>query len=151
MYKDELYKIMDNAEGLSKEEIYKMVDKYADLMQKVMDTINETDQDLYNDVTLCLYEMANGETLTQEMAQNWVENMQPYGEKWTFDDIKKAVNIDLTNEMLIAYYVYMNMYYNDFYNTIRDNIPMYVNLAKNKIEDIDKPENYLYKEFKMYY
>lgn len=83
-------------------------------------------------------EVAYSVSLTD--AQRIVRNMQPYGERWTYDDIAdfvKARGVDDT----IDYYLVMNMMCNDYYRTANeygvDKAEFYFSLARDFINDPD--------------
>lgn len=58
MHKEYIKKIMENSESYSKEDIYKMIDKYGCLMEETMDHLKECDEKLYDEIECSLYEMA---------------------------------------------------------------------------------------------
>lgn len=148
MHKEYVKKIMENTENLSKDEIYKIIDEYGCLMEKTMDHIKECDSELYEEIEECLYEMAYGKVISEPIAKKWVKSMQPYGEKWTYEETTDILRKNNSSINPIEFYVVMNMMYNDYENSIGDDINMYVKLTRDWLKDKDVSENKLYNYYK---
>lgn len=148
MHKEYVKKIMENTENFSKDEIYKLVDEYGCLMEKALDHMKECDEKLYEEIEDCLYEMAYGKTISESMAKKWVQKMEPYGEKWSLEDTTNILRKNNLNLNSIDFYVVMNMMYNDYENTIGDDMTMYIKLARDWLKDEDAKENKLYNYYK---
>jgi hypothetical protein len=86
--------------------------------------------------------------LNKEMAVKWVENMRPRGEHWTMDDTTNAMksmgySLDPTEFFVVA-----NMMYNDYYDLVKDNESLALELAEDWLEDEDAKECKLYEYWK---
>ncbi len=148
MHKEYLKKIMENTDNLSKDEIYKLVDKYGCLMEKTMDHIKDCDEELYEEIEDSLYEMAYGKVISEEMAKRWVSKMEPFGEKWTLEETTEVLRKNNLSLNPIDFYVVLNMMYNDYGKTIGDDTTMYIKLARDWLKDEDAKEHKLYNYYK---
>ena len=111
------------------------------MFEIVMDHLEHCDKKLYDELEMKLYEMANGKILNQKMAEKLVDNMKPYGMRWTIDEvdeIKRQYGFDTLRT--IDFFVVMNSAYNDFRDIFEDRIEMYVRYAKDFIDDEDAKE-----------
>lgn len=77
-----------------------------------------------------------------EDAENAVRNMKPYGEHWTYADIKNYLaDKGVEDDELCDYYVVMNMAYNDYRRTAErygiDRPEFYYDIAYDYINDED--------------
>lgn len=120
----------------------------TDIIDMLICNAKETDVELYNHVESLLYEMAYGKMLNKEMAVKWVKNMRPRGEHWTMDDTTNAMksmgySLDPTEFFVVA-----NMMYNDYYDLVKDNESLALELAEDWLEDEDAKECKLYEYWK---
>lgn len=77
-----------------------------------------------------------------EDAEHAVRNMKPYGEHWTYADIKNYLaDKGVEDDELCDYYVVMNMAYNDYRRTAErygiDRPEFYYDIAYDYINDED--------------
>lgn len=125
----------------------------ANMMEDGMNRLKRYDKDSYNTYKMEVYELANGKSLTPEMAKKWVESMSPGG-KWTMEqtnEIKRKHGI--TNISDVSFYAVMNMLYSDMRNILGDgeseeSCEKYVKATKDWLEDPDGAEDKLYKYWK---
>ena len=120
----------------------------TDIIDMLICNAKETDVELYNHIESLLYEMAYGKMLNKEMAVKWVKNMRPRGEHWTMDDTTNAMksmgySLDPTEFFVVA-----NMMYNDYYDLVKDNESLALELAEDWLEDEDAKECKLYEYWK---
>lgn len=78
-------------------------------------------------------------------AQEIVGRMEPYGEHWTMETIKKFLSDKpVSSDENLHYYLVMNMMYNDYRRTAEkfgtDTAEFYFYLAQDFIEDPDAKE-----------
>ena len=90
--------------------------KLSDIFEKTMEHLEKCDKNTFDKYEMELYEMANGERLTDKMKIEWVENMHPIA-KWNLQDIEKIYSRYAINMPLHSFYVIMNMLYSDM-NTV---------------------------------
>ena len=119
----------------------------GNFLEKVMDCLEDLHPDIYKKYLLKLYEIAYGKKLNEELALNWILSMKPYGLKWDKEqtsNVLKEKNINNINE--IDFWAMMNAMYNDYYNTVKEDVEEYYNLAKDFINDEDgsKEKVYMY-------
>ena len=82
--------------------------------------------------------MAYGNTLSKEMAEKIVNNMKPYGKKWTLNqtmDIQEKYGLDRLKST--DFFVVMNSAYNDYNDIFDDKLDLYVKFAEDFINDED--------------
>ena len=139
--KTDLDKIIDNGR-------IEDMRKLTVILEEAIDLAKDCDPEWYHKIETCLYEMANGKILTEEMAHEWVESMQPLGEKWSmYDTTSVAEQYGIRLDPL-SWYVVMNMMINDYRDTIGDNLDLAVGLAKDWLNDKDSVEHKLYCYYK---
>lgn len=129
--------------------------KLGSMLAELINMTETSHPELYEDYSVCLYEMAYGKVLTREMAEEIVSNMEPYGEYWDFETttaVKNQVGIkDITD---VDFYVVMNKSYNDNKNTVDafvleedKKLQMYISLTKDFVGDIDAKDGKVYTYF----
>ena len=115
-----------------------------ELKEVLVDTISyikNYNEDVYNKIECDLYEIAEGKTLTEEKAKEWVSKMIPRA-KWTLNDIKQIASKYQLNIPIIPAYVIMNMLYSDFSDVLGENdtneiIEKYIKAAEDWYYDED--------------
>lgn len=140
--KEYIEKIIENGKP---EDMYKLNEMLDDLICD----LKQDNPDLYKEYKNELYEMAYGYVLNQEMAEEIVKNMKPYGMKWTIEqtsNVKRDYGID-DSIRKIDFFVVMNSAYNDFHNLFDEDISKYVEYTKSFIKDEDAVEDKVYKYF----
>lgn len=123
-------KIVDDG---NTEEMYDLTDILIDVIEELC----IYDKDLYNQYVLDLYKMAYGLSLTKEMAEDIVHEMKPFGERWSYDqirDIQNEYGLDARTEDI---YIVMNAAYNDYKNIFNEDVQTYVRFAMDFINDED--------------
>ena len=128
--RDLINKIVDSED---KSKMYEMQDVFEDLLCN----LKEHHSKIYHKYKMCLYKIAYGENLNEEMAKDIVADMQPYGEHWSMQqtsDVLKSHNLNVND---IDFYVVMNRAYNDYHELFEENIEYYVKYSKLFIEDED--------------
>ena len=86
--------------------------------------------------------------LSEEMANKWVESMQPFGKKWTIDETNNAMNNLGYQDDKIDFFVTANMMYNDNYDLVKENDELALKMAHNWLNDVDSGDNKLYNYWK---
>lgn len=142
--KDYIKVIVDNGDKNNMEKLSTMLDEL------ICDLKHENPQK-YEDYKICLYEMAYGEVLNEEMAEDWVNSMQPRA-LWSIDEteqVRKQYN--LSSIKPLDFYVLMNMAYSDYGSILGDpneDLDKYVAFVKNFLNDKDAKPNKLYLYYK---
>lgn len=126
-----------------------------DMIEEFFEHMKEKDMHKYWKMYFKLHEAMYGCKLTEDMAEEWVHSMKPYGEHWTkeqTDEVSKRLSAPVD---LIDFYAGMNMVYNDYYKAIEDNdmteeekLKAYMKLAYYFIEDEDFGDNKMYEYYK---
>lgn len=123
--------------------------KLGDMLEDTLLKLKKYDEDTYEDMEICLYEMAYGKTLTREMADEWVDSMNPPS-KWDFTTtsaVRKQHGITDIDE--ISFYVVMNMLHSDMSNVLgtgddAESLNKYIQATKDWLKDEDAAEDKLY-------
>lgn len=124
------------------------MEKLSDILEEVIYLIKEYDESKYKEYETCLYKMAYGEVLSEDMAEDIVFKMKPYKEKWTLDQADQIKHdYGINNIRLVDFYVVMNQAYNDFRDVFGDSLETYVKYANAFINDEDAKQGKVFKYF----
>lgn len=123
-----------------------------DVLEDMISYIKNTDKETYDRIECDLYEIAEGRTLNEEKAKDWVYSMKPKA-KWNLNDIdniKEQYNISLPR---IPAYVIMNMLFSDFSDVLGEEmtdevIQRYIKAAEDWYYDEDACQT---EDAKLYY
>lgn len=110
MIKEDIVKIIDNGKQEDME-------KLSDMFDETIEILKETKPAKYEEVKMCIYEMANGKVLTDEMKEEWVKEMKPLA-KWTKEEVENAINQYGLEIPTMSAYVIMNMLYSDMKSSL---------------------------------
>lgn len=139
--KEYIRKIVDDG---NVEEMYKL----SDILDEVVHIIKKYDAELYKKYKMELYSMAYGNVLNEEMAEEIVSNMRPYGEKFSLEQSREIQDrYDMNNIRDIDFWVTLNSAYNDYRDLFGDNTETYAMLTRNFIEDEDAKQGKVFKYF----
>lgn len=120
----------------------------SDILEDTLEDLKKYDKNCYKEYEMKLYEMAYGNNLNREMAEEIVSKMRPYQKKWDIEQtrhIQEQMNLDNINP--IDFFVVINMAYNDYENIFRDDIEMYAKFAEDFINDEDAKEGKVFLYF----
>lgn len=120
------------------------MDKLGDMLSEIIYSTKESHPEIYKKYKLELYEMAYGKKINEEMAENWVKEMQPIGVHWTIEEITNAMQNLGYNFDKVDFFVVANMMYNDYYDLVKENEELALKLAKDWLEDEDAKQDKLY-------
>ena len=124
------------------------MEKLSDMLVDLVYDLKKYDEEKAKKYKMCLYEIAYGKILSEEMAQEIIENMKPDGEYWTLEQTTSVKNqYGFKNIRDIDFWVVMNSAYNDFKDIFEDNVEMYAKWSYNFITDIDAKENKVFNYF----
>ena len=120
----------------------------SDILEDTLEDLKKYDKNCYKEYEMKLYEMAYGNNLNREMAEEIVSKMRPYQKKWDIEQtrhIQEQMNLDNINP--IDFFVVINMAYNDYENIFKDDIEMYAKFAEDFIMDEDAKEGKVFLYF----
>lgn len=128
-------KIVENGKDEDMEKLYEM-------LVEITCKMKELHYDKYKYYKMCLYELAYGKTISDEMREEIVERI---GEHWTLAETetvrsKYGYSDILPNEFNVV----MNMAYSDYSDVFGDNLDLYAKFSKAFIKDDDAKEGKVY-------
>ena len=123
------------------------MEELSDILEEVIDLIKEYDEEAYKKYAMCLHKMAYGEVLSEDMADDIIRKMQPYGMKWALNEAEEIQNRYGIDVRPIDFWVVLNSSYNDFKDVFGDNLDMYVRYTEAFINDEDAKPGKVFKYF----
>lgn len=128
----------------------KTEDMYAlnDMLDELICDLKEQKPKLYREYKMELYKLAYGKVLSEEMAEEIIGKMRPYGMKWSLEETKQVqrqYNLEKIRD--IDFWVVMNSAYNDFYDLFGEELENYVRYSKMFIKDDDAKEDKVFLYF----
>ena len=123
-------------------------DKIIDIIDMLMCEVKETKHKLYEHIECEMYEMVYGKKISEEMAEEWVSNMKPKHEHWTYEETTSAMQSMGYNCDKIEYFIVANMMYNDYYDIVKDDEELALKMAYHWLKDEDAKECKLYEYWK---
>ena len=124
------------------EDMYKLGDMLCDL---IYDT-KESHPEIYKKYKTKLMGMAYNYQIDDELAHEIVENMKPFGEKWSMEEVASVLKGDTHN--LDEMYVVLNSMFNDYSNVLGDeDTELYIKMAHAWLDDLDGKEHKFWKYF----
>lgn len=125
------------------------MEELSEMLDELICDLKEKNPKLYKKYKEELYELAYGKVLTEEMAHEIVENMKPLGEYWDINTIKQVKSSAGLTYNDYDFYTVMNSLVNDYGEIIdKEDIEIYVKMAKAFIEDEDAVKDKLYEYYK---
>lgn len=120
--------------------------KLSDMLSEVICKIKEYHHDMYEHYKMCLYEIAYGKTINDEMRKEIVDRI---GEEWSLEETEELrKKYGYTEILPNDFNVVMNMAYSDYKDIFGDDVEIYVKFSKCFIEDEDAKEGKVYLYFK---
>lgn len=118
------------------------MEKLSEMLVEITCKMKELHYDKYKYYKMCLYELAYGKTISDEMREEIVEKI---GEHWTLAETetvrsKYGYSDILPNEFNVV----MNMAYSDYSDVFGDNLDLYAKFSKAFIKDDDAKEGKVY-------
>ena len=124
-------KIVDDGDRQEMEEL-------SNILEEVVNIIKKYDEDCYREYILKLYKMAYGDELMQEVAEDIVKNMKPYGMRWNIGETEQMQRERGLNDIRpVDFFIVLNSAYNDYKNVFGDNLEMYIRWTDAFINDED--------------
>lgn len=121
------------------------MEKLSEMLVEIIYKMKEPHYDKYKHYKMCLYELAYGKTISDEMREEIVEKI---GEHWTLAETetvrsKYGYSDILPNEFNVV----MNMSYSDYSDVFGDNLDLYAKFSKAFIKDEDAKDGKVYLYF----
>lgn len=125
------------------EDMYKL----NEMLNNLVCDLKEQKPKLYKEYKRELYEIAYGNVILKDKAEEIVSNMKPFGEHYTLEEaneIKETYSLKHTNTDI---YLVINSLYNDYQELFDSNDEMYAKLTKLWLNDEDSVEDKVYEYF----
>lgn len=121
----------------------------ADITDMALDTMKESNPDFYEHLESLMYETMYGKVISEEMAEKWVSDMQPYHLHWTMEQTDSVMKQYAPSVKTLDWFVVLNMMYNDYRDVLgTEEVDTYAKLAKGWLMDSDAKEDKLYCYYK---
>ena len=134
-------KIVDNGKIEDMEEL-------SDMLEDTMEIIKDYDKECYKDFEMKLYKMAYGNHLNKSMAEEIVNKMRPYGERFSFEETKNLQRQRGINDIdEVEFYIVINSAYNDYKDLFNEDTESYIRFTIDFIKDEDAKEGKVFKYF----
>ena len=114
----------------------------SDLLEDTMEIIKDYDEKCYKDFEMKLYEMAYGNHLNKSMAQDIVNKMRPYGQRWSYEESRNLQEQRGIKDIdPIEFFVVMNSAYNDYKDLFNEDLESYMRFTIDFIKDEDAKQD----------
>lgn len=122
------------------------MNKLGDMLAEIVCDFKNSHPDMYCKYKMELYELLNGQKLTEEKAGEWIRSMRPFGMHWTLEQTNEVYKEHKLEIDKIDFWAMMNAMYNDYHDIFQDNVETYISLAKDFIcdEDAEPNKTYIY-------
>lgn len=120
------------------------MERLSDMLSEIIYAMKEPHHDKYEHYKMCLYEMAYGEVVSEEMGEEWVSSMKPVGKHWTMEETYNAMKSLGYNHDKNSFYIVANMMYNDYYDLVKDDEALALKMAHDWLSDEDAKDSKLY-------
>lgn len=110
--------------------------KLSKMLSEVLYELKDYDMESFEKYKMCLYEMAYGKVLTDEVKQEWVYSMKPKA-KWDMSDIDNVLKEYDISVPKMSLYVIMNMLYSDFKSVLGEDVKSYIQASSDWYYDED--------------
>lgn len=126
--------------------------KLSEILDDVMEKLKIYDESCYKNYEMQLYEMAFGNTLSDELKVKWVKQMHP-SYKWELNEIEQVAMNHGVNIPLYSFYAIMNMFYSDMQNVLgsgdnQESLEKYIQASNDWYYDEDATNT---QEAKLYF
>lgn len=133
-FKDMIQKIYE------KKKTYDDMEDVTEILHEHFEHLKDMHSDMYKSTMHKLEDILY--EISLEDATMKVRTFKPYGQKWSYEDIRKYLETKGITEHCIDYYLSMNMAYNNFHKLAEmveksESADFYFEFAKNFIFDIN--------------
>ena len=140
--------IKDYIEQIIKNGDVEHMENLSEILEDIMELLKKYDEEKYQKYKMYLYKMACGNVLNQDMAEEIVSKMRPYGMRWNLQetrDVQRQYGLDNINP--IDFFVVINGAFNDYNDIFNDNIDLYVRFTNDFINDEDAKKDKVFTYF----
>lgn len=124
------------------------MEELSEILEELMYKLQEYDEKDYKKYEMSLYCMAYGNVLSEEMAEEIVHKMKPYGMRWSEEETKRMQDDYGLNDIRETdFFVVINSAYNDYNDIFGDDIETYIKFTIDFINDEDAKEGKVFKYF----
>lgn len=124
------------------------MEELSDMLEDTMEIIKDYDKECYKDFKMKLYKMAYGSHLNKSMAQDIVNKMRPYGERWNYEETRNLQEQRGINDIdTPSFYTVLNSAYNDYKDIFSEDIEGYIRFTIDFIKDEDAKPNKVFNYF----
>ena len=121
------------------------MEKLSEMLVEIIYKMKEPHYDKYKHYEMCLYQLAYGKTISDEMREEIVERI---GEHWTLAETETVRSkYGYSDIMPNEFSVVMNMAYSDYSDVFGDNLDLYAKFSKAFIKDDDAKDGKVYLYF----
>jgi hypothetical protein len=122
------------------------MNRLGDMLAEIICDFKNSHPDMYYKYKMELYELLNGQQLTEDKAGEWIRSMRPLGMHWTLEQTNEVHKEHKLEVDKIDFWAMMNAMYNDYHDIFQDNVETYISLAKDFIcdEDAEPNKTYIY-------
>ena len=114
----------------------------SDMLEDTMEIIKDYDKECYKEMEMKLYKMAYGSHLNKSMAEEIVNKMRPYGERWSFEETRNLQRQRGINDIdECEFYVVINSAYNDYKDLFNEDLESYIRFTIDFIKDEDAKQD----------
>lgn len=118
------------------------IEEMSEYMEYIIDMVGDRELEK---VEQKLYEIAEGKVLNEDMAKEIIEDMKPYGMKWTLTDTEGVRgNYNYSDIRPVDFWIVMNSAYNDYHDLFEENVEWYAKFSKDFIMDPDAIDEKVY-------
>ena len=123
-----------------KHEKFEEMVEFRVVLDEMMHKLEKYYPELYKEFVYKLEEAAF--EITVDEAYKIVRNMKPFGEHWSYEEVKRFIEDKGIYNKCVSYYLVMNMVYNDYYDVAtnfghQSDVEFYYELANAFINDED--------------
>lgn len=127
----------------------------SELLEDTMEIIKDYDKECYKEFEMKLYVLAYGSHLNKSIAEEIVNNMRPFGKRWSLEESKKIQEQFGMNDISpIDFFTVLNRNFNDSRDTAErftknpeEEVEFYVCLTRDFIKDEDAKPNKVFNYF----
>lgn len=120
----------------------------SEMLEDTMEIIKDYDEKCYKEFEMKLYKMAYGNHLNKSMAQDIVNKMRPYAQRWSYEESRNLQEQRGINDIdPIEFFVVLNSAYNDYKDIFSEDVEGYIRFTIDFIKDEDAKEGKVFKYF----
>jgi len=120
----------------------------SDMLEDTMEIIKDYDKECYKEMEMKLYKMAYGSHLNKSMAQDIVNKMRPYAQRWSYEESRNLQEQRGINDIdPIEFFVVLNSAYNDYKDIFSEDVEGYIRFTIDFIKDEDAKPNKVFDYF----